>query len=147
MPQVELMTYDNDILIPPPAQALEAPSEPLHVAVTTQYLNEQSHPEEHCFVFGYTFCLHNHSPDALIVMHRHWLITDANGNLREIEGHGILGRFPKLESGSTFEYTSGVVLETPVGTMEGEYVLHNPNGLAIQIHVAPFRLAKPDVLQ
>jgi len=78
---------------------------------------------------------------------RHWIITDGNGNVEEVEGPGVVGEQPVLDPGEEHRYQSGAVLKTPVGTMEGTYEMHGPDGQAFQARIPRFPLQMPGVLQ
>lgn len=116
------------------------------VDVTTAYLPEQSEPQERRFVFSYTITIRNEGEVAAKLMRRHWLITDADGHIQEVRGDGVVGEQPLLKPGQGFRYSSGAVLETPVGTMHGSYQMVADGGHEFEAPIAPFRLAKPGVL-
>ncbi len=122
-------------------------SHKIRVEVTTSYLDEQSSPSEQRYVFSYTITIRNegHRPAKLLT--RHWIITDANGRVKEVRGEGVVGEQPHLEPGQGFRYSSGAVLETPVGTMEGSYQMVDADGQRFDAPIAPFRLAIPGILQ
>ena len=92
------------------------------VDVVTAYIPEQSEPEDRRFVFSYTITIRNEGAVAAKLMRRHWLITDADGHIQEVRGDGVVGEQPLLKPGQGFRYSSGAVLETPVGTMHGRIV-------------------------
>ena len=116
------------------------------VDVVTAYMPEQSEPEERRFVFSYTITIRNEGAVAAKLMRRHWLITDADGHIQEVRGDGVVGEQPLLQPGQGFRYSSGAVLETPVGTMHGSYQMVADGGDEFDAPIAPFRLAKPGVL-
>lgn len=118
----------------------------IKVDVSTAYLPEQSEPDERRFVFSYTITIRNDGPVAAKLMRRHWLITDADGHIQEVRGDGVVGEQPLLQPGQGFRYSSGAVLETPVGTMHGSYQMVADGGDEFEAPIAPFRLAKPGVL-
>ena len=76
---------------------------------------------------------------------RHWIITDANGNVKETRGDGVVGEQPYFKPGQGFRYSSGAVIETPVGTMQGSYQMVADDGQQFDAPIAPFRLAMPGV--
>ena len=86
------------------------------IAVATRFLDEQSVPEEGRFVFAYTVHIRNDGKVPAQLLGRRWLITDGNGKVQEVEGEGVVGEQPWLRPGEGFEYTSGAVLETDIGT-------------------------------
>ncbi|HDP89919.1 MAG TPA: Co2+/Mg2+ efflux protein ApaG [Thioalkalivibrio sp.] len=125
------------------------PNETAHqirVEVETDFIPAQSDPDNERYVFAYTITIHNegHVPARLLT--RHWVITDANGKVQEVEGEGVVGEQPYLRPGEAFQYTSGTMIGTPVGTMQGSYHLVADDGAAFDAPIAPFTLASPRVL-
>ncbi len=118
----------------------------IQVDVETAYLEEQSEPAEHRFVFAYTITLRNAGQVPAKLLTRHWIITDANGRVQEVRGEGVVGEQPHLQPGQGFRYSSGAVLETPVGSMHGSYQMLADDGQAFDAPIAAFRLAKPGLL-
>ena len=106
------------------------------IDVATRYLDEQSEPEQDRYVFAYTIRIHNHGPVPAQLISRHWIITDANGKVQEVRGDGVVGEQPRLEPGEQFEYTSGAVLETPLGTMRGSYRMVDDDGTEFEAPIA-----------
>ncbi|HEX8757507.1 MAG TPA: Co2+/Mg2+ efflux protein ApaG [Steroidobacteraceae bacterium] len=119
----------------------------IRVEVSTSYLDEQSSPSEQRYVFSYTITIRNEGQRAAKLLTRHWIITDANGQVKEVRGEGVVGEQPHLNPGQGFRYSSGAVLETPVGTMEGSYQMVDAEGQCFDAPIAPFRLAIPGILQ
>jgi ApaG protein len=119
----------------------------ISIDVETNYLEEQSEPKEHRYVFTYTITIRNEGQIPAKLLSRHWLITDANGKVQEVRGEGVVGEQPHLHPGQGFRYSSGTVIETPVGAMEGAYSMKADNGYEFDAQIAPFRLAMPGVLQ
>jgi ApaG protein len=119
----------------------------IRVEVSTSYLDEQSSPSEQRYVFSYTITIRNEGQRSAKLLTRHWIITDANGRVKEVRGEGVVGEQPHLEPGQGFRYSSGAVLETPVGTMEGSYQMVDADGEHFDAPIAPFRLAIPGILQ
>jgi ApaG protein len=115
----------------------------ISVAVDTRYLEDQSDPDEKRFVFAYTITIRNRGTVPAKLLGRHWLITDANGKVQEVRGEGVVGEQPHLMPGQGFRYTSGAVLETPVGSMQGSYRMLADTGEQFDAPVAPFTLAIP----
>ena len=93
----------------------------IDVQVETAYVSEHSEPDEDRFVFAYTITLVNRGSVTAQLISRHWFITDADNRTEEVEGEGVVGEQPVLKPGEGFRYTSGAVIETPVGTMHGTY--------------------------
>ena len=119
----------------------------IRVQVATAYLDEQSSPGEQRYVFAYTITIRNEGRRPAKLLTRHWIITDANGKVKEVRGEGVVGEQPRLEPGQGFRYSSGAVLETPVGTMEGSYQMVDGEGQHFAAAIPPFRLAIPGILQ
>jgi ApaG protein len=119
----------------------------IRVEVSTSYLDEQSSPSEQRYVFSYTITIRNEGQRSAKLLTRHWIITDSNGRVKEVRGEGVVGEQPHLEPGQGFRYSSGAVLETPVGTMEGSYQMVDADGEHFDAPIAPFRLAIPGILQ
>jgi ApaG protein len=119
----------------------------IKVDVQTSYLSDQSDPDEPRFVFSYTITIRNEGEHAARLLRRHWLITDANGKVQEIQGDGVVGEQPHLDPGQGFRYSSACIIETPVGVMQGSYQMLADDGQSFDARVAPFRLAMPGVLQ
>ena len=91
----------------------------IEVAVQSFYLDNESDPEKPLFLFAYRVRIENHGYETVQLLKRHWIITDGDGQVRHVEGEGVVGEQPVLKPGESFEYTSGCPLSTPVGTMRG----------------------------
>jgi ApaG protein len=122
-------------------------SHKISIEVETSYLDEQSSPSEQRYVFSYTITIRNEGERPAQLLTRHWIITDANGKVKEVRGDGVVGEQPRLDPGQGFRYSSGAVLETPVGTMQGSYQMIDAGGERFDTPIAPFRLAIPGILQ
>lgn len=118
----------------------------IDINVVTDYIAEQSDPTVDRYVFAYTITINNSGEIPAKLLNRHWLITDANGKVQEVRGEGVVGEQPHLNPGEFFEYTSGAVLETPVGIMEGEYEMVTDEGDAFLAPIDRFSLAIPRTL-
>ncbi|HET7125870.1 MAG TPA: Co2+/Mg2+ efflux protein ApaG [Lysobacter sp.] len=118
----------------------------LEISVATQFLDEQSDPDGERYVFAYTIRIRNLGRLPAQLLDRHWLITDGNGKVEEVRGEGVVGEQPRLEPGEAFTYTSGAVLETAVGTMEGSYHMSGDDGTEFDAPIPPFTLAVPRTL-
>lgn len=116
------------------------------VSAQTQYLEEQSDPANGRFVFAYTITIRNSGTIAAQLISRHWIITDADGQVQEVRGLGVVGHQPLLQPGESFEYTSGSAIGTPVGTMRGSYQMTAEDGSQFEAPIAEFTLAMPRVL-
>jgi ApaG protein len=113
------------------------------VAVQTRFVPEQSKPGDDRYVFAYTIRIANAGSIAARLISRHWIITDANGKVEEVRGDGVVGEQPWLRPGEDFHYTSGAVLETPVGTMRGSYHMLADDGRHFDATIAQFTLSVP----
>ena len=122
------------------------PDHPIDIVVATQYLDDQSTPEENRYAFAYTIRIRNVGDVPARLMTRHWVITDANGKVQEVRGDGVVGEQPRLRPGEDFEYTSGAVLETNVGTMRGSYQWVADDGTRFDAPIAQFVLSVPRTL-
>ena len=116
------------------------------IDVDTRFLDDQSAPEEGRYVFAYTIQLRNRGPQPAQLLSRNWIITDANGRVEEVRGEGVVGEQPRLEPGEAFTYTSGAVLETAVGSMQGSYRMSGDDGTEFDAPIPPFTLAVPRTL-
>lgn len=121
-------------------------NEQIQISVATQYIPAQSEPEQNRYVFAYTITIRNNGDQAMQLLHRHWLITDADGKKTEVEGPGVVGQQPDIQPGSAFEYTSGTVLDTPLGVMQGSYTMQAKDKSLYQVPIPAFRLAQPNIL-
>ncbi|MCW8347710.1 Co2+/Mg2+ efflux protein ApaG [Vibrio sp. ZSDZ65] len=114
--------------------------------VHTKYIAEQSDPDNQRFVFAYIITIKNLSKETIQLLSRRWLITDANGKQMSIEGDGVVGQQPIIEGNDEYTYSSGTAIETPVGVMQGHYVMIDGKGTAFNAEIEPFRLAVPNIL-
>jgi ApaG protein len=118
----------------------------IHIDVQTQYLEAQSNPDAGQYVFSYTITITNHSEQPVQLLSREWRITDADHKITRVAGDGVVGQQPTLQSGESFSYTSGTVLATPIGTMEGHYVMTDAQGAEFKAPISSFRLAIPNII-
>jgi len=118
----------------------------ISIDVETAYLDDQSEPREQRYVFAYTITIRNEGEVPAKLLTRHWIITDANGRVQEVRGDGVVGEQPYLKPGQGFRYSSGAVLETPVGTMQGSYQMVADDGAQFDAPIPAFRLAMPGML-
>jgi len=118
----------------------------IEVQVDTMYLPSESDPDDNRYVFAYTITIENQGTVPAQLMTRHWIITDANGKVQEVKGDGVVGEQPHLKPGEGFQYTSGTMLETPVGTMEGSYQMLADDGENFDAEIKAFTLSAPRVL-
>lgn len=113
----------------------------IHISVTPQYLQEQSIPEDNQFVFAYTVYMENRGNIAVRLLTRHWIIGDSEGKTEEVRGPGVVGEHPHLQPGESYQYTSGTILKTPVGSMMGSYQMRDENGGLFDAVIPVFTLS------
>lgn len=118
----------------------------IKVDVDTQYIEQESNPDEGHFVFAYTITIENRGTKAAKLLSRHWIITDGNGSVQEVKGPGVVGEQPDLQPGEGFQYTSGTMMETPVGAMQGTYQMLAEDGHNFDAEIPAFVLALPNML-
>ncbi|MCK9532551.1 MAG: Co2+/Mg2+ efflux protein ApaG [Gammaproteobacteria bacterium] len=118
----------------------------IEVKVKSMYVEEHSQPDDERFVFAYTVTIRNTGKTAAQLLTRHWIITDGHGREQEVRGEGVVGEQPYLKPGEEFRYTSGTVLETPVGSMHGRYRMRTDDGSEFDAQIAPFTLSTPRIL-
>jgi ApaG protein len=99
----------------------------IQISVETFYQSDYSNPTNHEFMFAYRISIENHNPFAVKLLRRQWYIFDSNSEHREVEGEGVVGVQPLLNSGEQFQYVSGCNLRTEMGKMHGEYIMENQN--------------------
>ena len=116
------------------------------VQVQSVYIESQSAPELERYVFAYTVTIRNLGRMPVQLLGRYWLITNGNGRETEVQGEGIVGVQPHIDAGDEYQYTSGAVLETPLGTMQGHYEMIDAQGNAFRIAIPVFRLAVPTLI-
>lgn len=116
------------------------------VVVETAFIPDQSDEAQNRYVFSYTITITNTGSVAAQLISRHWLINDANNEQQEVRGLGVVGVQPLLRPGEEFQYTSGCVLNTPVGTMHGSYQMVAEDGTQFETPIPQFTLTMPRVL-
>ena len=118
----------------------------IHVAVESAYIEDQSDPGQDRYVFAYTVTVRNVGSIPAKLVTRHWVITDANGRVQEVRGEGVVGEQPYMKPGEGFQYTSGTMIETPVGSMHGSYEFQRDNGALFDVPIQAFSLSVPNVV-
>ena len=118
----------------------------IDVSVVTRYLPEQSQPEQNRFAFAYTVMVSNNGELPAKLLSRHWVITDGDGRVQEVRGAGVVGQQPLIEAGASHTYSSGTVMTTRVGIMQGSYQMLAEDGKRFDALISPFRLAVPGSL-
>ncbi len=118
----------------------------IEIEVETLYHEQQSHLQTSRFVFSYNIKITNHGEEPVMLVSRYWHITDGAEKVQEVNGQGVIGRQPTLTTGETFEYSSGIILQTPTGIMQGHYDFVTDKGEVIEAPIPAFSLASPDHL-
>ncbi len=118
----------------------------VEIEVETAYLPEQSDPESRRFVFSYHITITNHNTQAVQLLNRRWMIVDGNEQVQEVEGEGVVGEQPVIAPEDSYSYTSGTVLATSVGSMQGHYQMQADDGQLFTAPIPPFTLAQPNAL-
>jgi ApaG protein len=129
-----------------------APSDPIEinphvtVSVQTEYIASQLVDNEKHYVFSYVISIANNSKNPVKLLSRYWLITDGDNKTSTVSGEGVVGKQPMIMPEQTYTYTSGCILKTPVGTMQGHYLILNNKTQLQQIEIPVFGLAQPLIL-
>ncbi|MEJ2417788.1 MAG: Co2+/Mg2+ efflux protein ApaG [Exilibacterium sp.] len=118
-------------------------STPIEISVASRYLDTQSNPASKRFVYAYTITIKNRGSEAAQLISRQWIITDAKNDRQEVLGMGVVGEQPRLEPGEEYTYTSGVIIETETGTMEGRYQMRTDDDRVFEAPVPTFALVPP----
>lgn len=122
--------------------AFAAETHGVTVRVSPQFLSDQSDPQHGRYTWSYHVRIENRASGAVQLTRRHWIITDGNGRIEEVEGPGVVGETPRLEPGNSFDYVSGCNLKTPSGTMRGSFHMETPRG-AFEAEIPKFSLLSP----
>ncbi|MDP1757572.1 MAG: Co2+/Mg2+ efflux protein ApaG [Pseudohongiella sp.] len=115
----------------------------IEISVQTQYLQDQSDPANNRYAFSYTIAIENLGKESVKLLSRHWLITDDNNKIEEVRGPGVVGLQPMIHPGQKFVYSSGAVLTTQFGTMQGSYEMLKPDGSRFDVPIPAFLLSRP----
>ena len=115
----------------------------IRITVRPIYLEDQSQPDDHHFVWAYEVRIENLGQETAQLRARNWRITDATGRTQEVSGPGVVGEQPVLKPGESFEYQSGTHLSTPSGIMVGSYEMEAADGTSFAVAVPPFSLDSP----
>jgi ApaG protein len=118
----------------------------IQVSVVSDYIAQQSVEAEQQFVFSYTITVTNNGDETVQLLSRYWLITDANGDTNTVTGEGVIGQQPYIKANQSFTYTSGCILKSPLGNMQGHYQMQTKSAKLMQVDIPLFRLAKPNIL-
>ena len=113
----------------------------IHITVKSRHLPQESDPSAQRYVFAYTITIENNSNEASQLLNRHWIITDGQGDIEEVQGPGVVGQQPRIQPGEGFRYSSGAILNTPVGVMQGKYEFVTDAGHHFDVEIPQFSLA------
>ena len=113
----------------------------IHITVESRHLSQESDPSAQRYVFAYTITIENNSNEASQLLNRHWIITDGQGDIEEVQGPGVVGQQPRIQPGEGFRYSSGAILKTPVGVMHGKYEFVTDAGHHFDVEIPQFSLA------
>ena len=119
---------------------------PIRVSVKTNYIAAQSQPAEQRYVYAYTITIANQGEEPAQLISRHWHITDANEKVQEVRGLGVVGEQPVIAPGASYTYTSGVILETETGIMQGSYQMRSDSGQEFDAPIPAFALVPPHAM-
>ncbi|MGH1471008.1 MAG: Co2+/Mg2+ efflux protein ApaG [Cellvibrionaceae bacterium] len=136
----------NDSISTTKAQKYKKEHPPIKVTVKTSYIPAQSRPVKNRYVYSYTITIKNCGEYNSQLISRHWIIRDALNKIQEVKGDGVIGKQPVLRPGMDYTYTSGAILETQTGTMEGSYQMKADNGEMYEAAIATFVLAPPHAI-
>jgi ApaG protein len=120
--------------------------QPIIVKVDTEYLSQESEPDNSRFVFAYQITIQNRGNESTQLISRHWVVTDGNEGKKVYSGMGVVGEQPLITAGQSYKYSSGIVLDTPVGTMQGHYTMRDPQGRSYDVPIEPFLLSTPNTV-
>ena len=116
------------------------------ISARVQFIPDQSDAAQGRYVFAYTMTIRNTGTVTAQLVSRHWIITDADNQVQEVKGDGVVGEQPTLKPNEAFEYTSGTAIATPVGTMRGSYQMVAEDGVKFDAPIPEFTLSMPRVL-
>ena len=121
-------------------------SNTIDINVHTRYLVEHSNPEDNRYVFAYDITIRNNGLESAQLLSRHWIITDGNGKTQEVRGAGVVGEQPVIDADDEYSYSSGTLMATAVGSMQGSFTMRTEEGEEFEAPIAPFSLAVPGAL-
>ncbi|MFW5451127.1 MAG: Co2+/Mg2+ efflux protein ApaG [Methylophagaceae bacterium] len=118
----------------------------ISVDVETTYLEHESDPAKARYLFAYTITIKNSGLSSARLLSRYWKITGGDGHEQEVEGDGVVGQHPYLTPEQEFTYTSAAMLDTPVGMMQGHYMMVDDDGERFEVDIPAFTLSVPQTL-
>ena len=121
-------------------------NQPIYVDVRSEFVPDQSSADADRYVFAYHVTIENRGQSPAQLISRHWVITDGNQKVQEVRGQGVIGEQPTIMPGERYEYSSGAVLQTPVGSMHGSYQMVDAQGAAFDATIPVFTLSLPNAL-
>ena len=122
----------------------KASTREIAVSVEPTYLEARSSPDDSQYFWAYRVIIENHGKETVQLLSRHWMISNARGELTEVKGPGVVGEQPVLKPGEIYEYTSGAPLDTPSGMMGGAYQMESESGEHFDIEIPTFSLDRPN---
>lgn len=141
------MTEDSQSSNPDGNRSLPSDKQPdIDVSAVVHYVSTDSQPEDNRYVFAYTMTISNRGDSSAQLLDRHWIISNGDGEEHEVRGEGVIGEQPHIPPGSHYEYTSGAVLASEVGSMRGSYGFCTPTGERFEVAIDAFSLARPRAL-
>ena len=121
-------------------------SKHIDISVNARFLDSESQPEKSQYVYAYDITIKNTGETPAQLISRYWHIEDSNQCVQEVQGMGVIGQQPRLQPGQSYRYSSGVVLETEAGLMQGHYVMSDDDGVEFEAAIPQFALVKPSAL-
>lgn len=118
----------------------------INVLANASFIEKESNAAQNHYLFAYTITITNMGKRATQLLQRHWILTDSNGHVQEVHGDGVIGMQPRINAGESFCYTSGALLETPVGTMQGYYIFSDDRKESFKVDIPRFTLSIPRTL-
>ena len=125
---------------------MERTGDNIRISVQTEFLREHSDPAQNRYTFGYTITIENQSRQCVKLLTRHWIITDADAKVQEVHGEGVIGVQPLIMPDKRFTYSSGAMINTPVGSMQGSYTMLGEDGATFEVPIPPFHLGIPELV-
>lgn len=140
------MSQKSEIIEHAHTTASKTAKAPIAIEIKTQYLSDPSDPRENRYVYSYHINITNNTSATVQLVSRHWIITNARDEVQEVQGIGVVGEQPHIEPGESYSYSSGSVMETEHGTMEGSFQMRDPDGQIFDAEIPLFALVAPTAL-
>ena len=117
--------------------------EGLRVTVdSVEYMPHLEAPEDRPYPFVYFISIRNDSPETVTIHGRKWIVTDAQGLCVVVEGDGVVGKFPRLEPGENFSYSSYHVIAVD-SVAEGSFFGVTEEGRLVYTRIPRFEMRTP----